>query len=257
MIIKADLNNISQAVDFVRSSLEQRKVDSSETKKAVLITEEILAKCVNSCPADSNIRIESVRSISGLSIRICCLGDEIKIEPSITGIKLEDDFDDLETESIIQNMILNSYGRNISHKYQHSQNIFSITVNNRKKNSLWRLLIISLCGLLTGFLLKFCPQSLSDFINENILKLITTLIMNLLKMLVVPMIFFSVSASVAGLNDIKAFGRMGVKILVFYSVTSVIAVVAAWGVYSLFPLSDMSLSTLFVNSSKVCRVHFR
>lgn len=52
---------------------------------------------------------------------------------------------------------------------------------------------------------------------------------NLLKMCMVPVIFVSITLSIASVADIKVFGRIGIKIVGFYCVTSACA--AAIGVF--------------------------
>ncbi len=48
---------------------------------------------------------------------------------------------------------------------------------------------------------------------------------NLLKMVVVPLVFSSITMGVAQIADIKQFGRIGVKVALYYFVTTIIAAV--------------------------------
>ncbi|MDY3280921.1 dicarboxylate/amino acid:cation symporter [Dysosmobacter sp.] len=52
-----------------------------------------------------------------------------------------------------------------------------------------------------------------------------TIFVNLLKMCMVPVIFVSITLSIAQVTDLKAFGRIGIKIFVFYCITSALAAV--------------------------------
>ncbi len=52
-----------------------------------------------------------------------------------------------------------------------------------------------------------------------------TIFVNLLKMIMVPIIFVSITLSVAQVSDLKQFGRIGIKIFVFYCITSALAAV--------------------------------
>lgn len=61
------------------------------------------------------------------------------------------------------------------------------------------------------------------------LQPIGDIFIRLIKMLVAPLIFFSIVAGVASLNDIRQFGRVGGKIFILYTVTSVVASIIGLG----------------------------
>ena len=48
--------------------------------------------------------------------------------------------------------------------------------------------------------------------------------LNMIKMLVVPMVFFSITAGVASLSDLRKLRNIGVKVVGLYAVTSAISV---------------------------------
>ncbi|NOZ04489.1 MAG: dicarboxylate/amino acid:cation symporter [FCB group bacterium] len=51
-----------------------------------------------------------------------------------------------------------------------------------------------------------------------------TIFMRLLKMIIVPLVFFSITTGVAGMGDSKSLGRMGAKTFGYYFMTSIIAI---------------------------------
>ncbi len=58
-----------------------------------------------------------------------------------------------------------------------------------------------------------------------VIKPLGTIFVNLLKMCMVPIIFVSITLSIASVSDLKIFGRIGVKIFAFYCFTSGVAAV--------------------------------
>ena len=52
-----------------------------------------------------------------------------------------------------------------------------------------------------------------------------TVFVNLLKMCMVPVIFISITLAIAQVADLKVFGRIGIKIFVWYCLTSAAAAV--------------------------------
>lgn len=61
--------------------------------------------------------------------------------------------------------------------------------------------------------------------SVKIVQPIGDLFIRLLKMLVVPLVFFSLVAGVASMTNLKKMGRIGVKTIAFYLVTTLIAIV--------------------------------
>ncbi|MBC8323802.1 MAG: dicarboxylate/amino acid:cation symporter [Candidatus Marinimicrobia bacterium] len=79
----------------------------------------------------------------------------------------------------------------------------------------WRVLIAMALG--TIFALIFKEDAL--FVAP-----LGTIFMRLLKMIIVPLILFSITTGVASLGDSKTLGRMGAKTFIYYFVTSIFAI---------------------------------
>lgn len=91
----------------------------------------------------------------------------------------------------------------------------------RKYPSLTVQILIALAaGILTGVLLQGNPK-----IAENYIKPFGTVFLNLIKMIVVPVVLFSIMQGVISLRDIKKIGAMGGKTVTFYLCTTAFAVV--------------------------------
>ena len=60
-----------------------------------------------------------------------------------------------------------------------------------------------------------------------VIKPLGTAFINLLKMSMVPVVFFSITLSIATVDDLKSFGRFGIKTFIAYVVTTVIAAAVA------------------------------
>lgn len=70
-------------------------------------------------------------------------------------------------------------------------------------------------GTLTGF---YSPEVMKD------LKILGDIFLNLLKMIIIPLVFTSVFMAIIGLGDIKKFKDIGIKTLAYYIVTTSLAV---------------------------------
>jgi Na+/H+-dicarboxylate symporter len=90
-----------------------------------------------------------------------------------------------------------------------------------RTNLLARILVGLVLGALTGIVLGFFPDAIKPFVDN--VKFFGDLFVRLLKMIVVPVILFSLIAGAASIAPSR-LGRIGVKIMVYYLLTSALAV---------------------------------
>jgi len=104
-------------------------------------------------------------------------------------------------------------------------------------NGVWLLTILIVAGLVLGAIVgqllhdtNFDPANMTDSQHEyaGALRVFVfigkTVFMGLLKMLIVPLIVSSVIAGVASVGDFRKLGSLGIKTLVYYFATMLIAV---------------------------------
>jgi Na+/H+-dicarboxylate symporter len=85
----------------------------------------------------------------------------------------------------------------------------------------WKILIGMLIGIIYG--LVAVNFDMAAF-TANWIKPFGTIFINMLKLIAVPLILFSLVSGIANLKDISKLSRMGVKTISFYLVTTMIAV---------------------------------
>lgn len=95
-----------------------------------------------------------------------------------------------------------------------------------------KILIGLALGVVVGLGLAGLPDSIYEIVNPYILSPVGTIFLNLIKMLVVPIVFFSIILGVMGLGDPKELGRVGSKSILFFLVTTALAIMLAMGVAS-------------------------
>ena len=94
-------------------------------------------------------------------------------------------------------------------------------MKKRKKISLPLQIIIA---LFIGVALGLCLQS-NPKIADAYFKPIGTIFLNLIKLVIVPLVFSSLVVGVAELKDIKKLGKIGLKTFVFYFLTTTFAII--------------------------------
>ena len=90
-----------------------------------------------------------------------------------------------------------------------------------------KIFIGLILGLLVGLSLNLFAPDLFEPLNTYLFGPLGTIFLNLIKMLVVPIVFFSITLGVAALGDPKKLGRIGMKTILFFLLTTSLAIIIA------------------------------
>lgn len=91
-----------------------------------------------------------------------------------------------------------------------------------------------LAAIILGLTLRFLgSEGFLSAVSAYLLTPLKTMFLNALKLIVAPLVFFMICSSVAGISDLKVYGRIGAKVLGLYLFTSVLAVCTGFGVFGL------------------------
>jgi len=83
-----------------------------------------------------------------------------------------------------------------------------------------KILIGLVLGIIVGLMLGGSPQIATDYIQP-----FGTLFLRMIKMIIVPLVLSSLVVGAASMGDVKKLGRIGGKTVVFYMVTTAVAVI--------------------------------
>ncbi len=120
-----------------------------------------------------------------------------------------------------------------------------------KKGVTTKILIWMCAGLILGSMINAFASDvvfIRDYFVNGLFHVLGTLFINLLKMLVVPLVTFSLICGVCGLGDINKLGRVGLKAFLLFLLTTALAITLAIAVASLvgpgqgFELSSVATS---------------
>ena len=99
-----------------------------------------------------------------------------------------------------------------------------------------KILIWMLAGLVVGSLINALASDVSfiqTYLVDGLFHVAGALFISLLKMLVVPLVTFSLICGVCGLGDVSKLGRVGLKSFLLFLLTTALAISMAIGVASL------------------------
>jgi len=95
-----------------------------------------------------------------------------------------------------------------------------------------KVLLGMLLGIAVGLTINILGLNssgswINSYLTNGLFHVVGKMFVNALKMLVVPLVFFSLICGVCGIGDIKLLGRIGSKAFVLYIITTAIAIASA------------------------------
>jgi Na+/H+-dicarboxylate symporter len=116
-------------------------------------------------------------------------------------------------------------------------------VKDNKMTLTTKVLIGMGVGILVGLAINFAGlNNEGTFVGDNIVNglfhIIGTMFVTALKMLVVPLVFFSLISGVLGIGDINALGKVGAKSFALYMLTTAVAIAVAIAIAVIIGIGD-------------------
>lgn len=95
-----------------------------------------------------------------------------------------------------------------------------------------KVLVGMVLGIIVGLVINLTGLNASGtwantYLTEGLFSVVGQMFVNALKMLVVPLVFFSLVCGVCGIGDIKLLGRIGSKAFLLYLMTTALAIATA------------------------------
>lgn len=87
-----------------------------------------------------------------------------------------------------------------------------------------KIIIALIAGAAVGLLLNIFAPNIYNVLDPYLFTPLGSIFLNLISMLVVPIVFLSIILGAAGLGDPKKLGRIGLKTITFFLITTSIAI---------------------------------
>ena len=256
LTIQARNNDIGKAIDFIQSALKESDVERSKAYRSTLVIEELLALMIQHAPGEEasvRIRVHNKKKYAGITIT--ARGSEFSLSNTESaGLAMDFEAFNDEQESAIRAMLLNAYSDSAQLRHVRGMNRAEVYAGEKTGRQHSFTLLCMVLGLALGAAMRLLPATVSGFISTNIFSVISKMFLNAINMLVVPMVFFAVAASVTGYTDLKAFGRIGGKVLRLYLFTSLMAFFIAVAVMKVFHPGDPSLQNAVLTLAETSRI---
>lgn len=102
-----------------------------------------------------------------------------------------------------------------------------------------KIIIALIAGGITGLLLNLLAPGIFQQLDKIVFTPMGKVFLNLINMLVVPIVFFSITLGTAGLGDPKKLGRIGLKTISYFIMTTTMAIIIGISLSYLFQPGDV------------------
>ena len=247
-----DVSGIAAGLDTIEQRLGKYGLKKKEITKARLISEELMTSLISHADTGADYMLLSVRRWMGeIVVEISVPGTAYDFSRSMEmGVPLDTDEIGKDAEMTIRNMILKSFAADLKYRNQSGVNSVRLTVVRSDKRQLYYTLGAMLLAIAVGMLFKcFFPESVNLLLSENLFSPVKTMFMNGLKMVVAPVVFFSIISAVGQFGNLSDMGKIGGKVLGLYLLTTLAATAIGVGIGCLFRLSGGTAITASALSS--------
>ena len=232
--VTADKAGITRIADLVRDTLTKYSVKDKDIEKAVITAEES-AEELAAHSSDNSIDIY-IRSFMGrVSVSLTAKGDKFR---PVSDKKIENMLDDETDEALqetIRGILLRSVSDNLKYHHLSGSNRIVFTILRSPKAHLYRTLGAMAAAVVVGFILSSLGLTeLNDTLDSYILTPIYTIYLNALKMVVAPVVFFSIVSCIMQFSDMSELGRIGGRAITVFMFTTVIASLVGLGMFYIF-----------------------
>ncbi|MCR5733319.1 MAG: dicarboxylate/amino acid:cation symporter [Lachnospiraceae bacterium] len=208
-------------------------MDEKERKKTELICEEILVCLKENTAENGNVSVKVRKTLFGMKIELEAPGQKLDLLEGgniDTAIRYKDE----PAEEAIRAIILKAYGDNL--KYVHKDGINRIMIRAKKKRpgNVYVTLSSLAAAVILGLLFRWLvPATVNNTLCDYIFAPFRTMFINALKIVVGPVVFFSIVTCISQFTNLSELGKIGAKVTGMYIITTILAIWVGGAVFFL------------------------
>jgi len=227
--LQVDPRNIGDGIELLEAELRRLRVSKKHLPTSILASEELMVKLAANAAAACLIQMSVSSWLGEIHVSLSCAGRRIVMPDASPAAALESlvngEAADEAEEDMIRDILLRSMRDRIRFRYKNNRNIFVLTVEKSKYQSLWLTLgAFALAIVFAVFVRWIIPAAWVSGLSECLLSPVKTMFLNSLKMVTAPVVFFSIVSCIAGLGNMSELGKIGGKVMGLYMLTTWIAI---------------------------------
>lgn len=241
-----------QISSYILACARVLKLDKKAANRALLMAEESLVQFSRhgAFEKGGKIKVEVWRLFGDVTIELTTPGEEFAFAAGLDlGVSLDNEEEITpKTVEAIEGILLHSFEDKV--KYRHFSTRKGLGVNSVRilaVRSHHRLLYQTLSAFVLAIILSvilrnFAADGFIAALNDNLLVPGKTMFLNALKMIVAPVVFFSIVSCIAQFGNFSEMGKIGIKVVAFYFLATFVAIAIGIGIFDLLkPLSATSI----------------
>ncbi len=213
-----------KTMDYIRTTLQGYKIEGKSLMQTELTCEETLVQLKKHQTEDTMISVRVRRSIKHVIVEFESAGRRMESMGTgniDTAIKIQDE----ESEETISILLLKAYGDKLKYLHEDGINKIRVQAYNDKNFAVYATLFALVAAIVVGlFCRNVLPETVNDGIATYLLSPVKTMFINALKIVVGPVVFFSIITCISQFSSLSELGKIGGKVMVMYIMTTLIAV---------------------------------
>lgn len=246
--ILPEMQEISPLIEEIQSELTTNcKVSASDAMEACITLEDTLISLVSLTPETEKIHISISKGIRKTVLRVAARGQQMDEKALFAQTTKDMSLGEYspEAEDTIRQMVFTAFSDRLSSKYSKGVNTVSILVQKSQNAELYDALTALVAAIVIGSICRLAlPADVCKMVGDYVFAPLYNIFLNAIRMVMAPLVFFSLAACVAGFSDLRSLGRMGAKVVSGYVLTTCIAIAVSMGILQLFNLTPMDIPGL-------------
>lgn len=223
IFLPSKIEEIDTAVQFISTTLKKYHIVGKDQARALLLAEEAMVKLIGNAAEDDSMQVSIHRMYNTATITISSKGAPFEgddfIAP-ITGLGSGHG-----SEEAIRSMLLRANAGKISYSRRGEFNFVKIGAGAKERLFAIRTFLAFFAAIIVAFLLSLIiDKQTMNLIIEDLLVPIEDVFLKSLKLVTAPAVFFSLTTVVARMTSFSDPGRITLKIIVGYVITSLLSV---------------------------------
>lgn len=233
--VNPDNAGIVELTEMVQDHLEEYRIKKQDCLNTALVVEEAAGSLAAHAKENTKISVHTTSRFGRTTITLSSDGERFDLPENIEDSLFPSKEYSEDTQAVLRGIILKSRAEDLKYRHLHGKNTISFTILRSKKAFLFLTLGAMVLAILVGLLLSAIQStSFNSFLNTYALVPLKTMYMNALKMVVAPVVFFSIVSCISQFTDLSELGRVGGRIFLLYILTTIFAVGIGIGAFYLF-----------------------
>ena len=238
---------VAEALDFIDDYLSRLRMNGVEENRCMLMFEESLVTLLEHANAGQpqKVTVRTRHLFGTLTITMSVAGQEFPFTDQVMsiGLPIEEEGEDDQAQ-VIRGLVLQSFGSRLKYRHTAGMNTVRIEAQRSPYAFLYQTMTALIAAVVLGIICRlFVPESAYMALNDSVLDLGRTIFINSLKIVVSPIVFFSLVISVSQFNSLSEVGKLGARLMALFLLMEAVACALSAGVcllarYTGLPFSE-------------------